>query len=93
MDLVQVFTVTAKSTLNLKKSYLTQAGLDNLAKTEPLWWIKSLRILDGRSLQLQEPHLVLQTDASTKNWGVHCSRVSTEGILSSDEQVFHINVL
>ena len=28
---------------------------------------------------LLEPHLVIQTDASTKDWGAHCKGISGRG--------------
>ena len=81
------------SILNLQNSYPRQVNLHKLAKTELLWWIENLRVLNGKSLRLQEPHLLNQANASTEDWGAHCSGILTGGIRLSEEPVFHINSL
>ena len=40
-----------------------------ISKQELLWWVKNLRLNNGRSLRQKEPNLVIQTDASKSGWG------------------------
>lgn len=81
------------SILNLQNSYPRQVNLHKLAKTELLWWIENLRVLNGKRLRLQEPHLLNQANASTEDRGAHCSGILTGGIWLSEEPVLHINSL
>ena len=43
---------------------------------ELLWWMENLKLCNGRKIQEREPHMIIQTDASTKGWGAYCKRVS-----------------
>ena len=61
------------STINLQKSYLTQVTLNNLAKEKTFLVNGNLKILTSRSVRLQKPRLVIQTNASTKGWGARRS--------------------
>ena len=56
------------------KSHLKRLGKK---KTELLWWIENLKISNERKRRLQEPHLLMQTDTSIKDWGAHYSGIST----------------
>ena len=92
-DSVQVFAGIANINIKFAKLLPKTSELTQLAKTELLWWIENLRVLNGKSLRLQEPHLLNQANASTEDWGAHCSGILTGGIWLSEEPVFHINSL
>ena len=67
------------STVNIQNSYLTQVTLNNFAKKDHFWCLKNLRISNGQNVRFQEDQLIIQTDASTKKWGVYCTKVSKGG--------------
>ena len=63
-------------------------------KEELQWWIKNLKICNGRYLIQSHSQVLIQTDASRKGWGAVCQGMSTgEGKRSKEEQLLHINVL
>ena len=37
--------------------------LVNLAREELLWWMKNLKLCNGRKFQQQEPHMIIQQKA------------------------------
>ena len=55
--------------------------------------MESLKLCNRRKIQQREPHMIIQTDASTKGWGAYYKGVSTGGKWSKEEKHFHINVL
>ena len=55
--------------LQKKGSYSGHVTLGNLAREELLWWMENLKLCNGRKTQQREPHMIIQTDASTKGWG------------------------
>ena len=67
--------------------------LGNLAREELLWWIENLKLCNWRKIQQRGPHMIIETDASTKGLGAYCKGVSTGGVWSKKEKHFHINIL
>ena len=51
--------------------------LGNLAREELRRWMENLKLCNGRKIQQREPHMIIQTDASTKGWRAYCKGVST----------------
>ena len=45
---------------------LDHVTLGRLATEEPLWWMKTMKLYNGRKIQQQEPHIIIQRDASPK---------------------------
>ena len=56
-----------------EKGILKWSCDSNLSREELLWWMENLKLCNGRKFQLREPHMVIQTDASTK-WRGHTAR-------------------
>ena len=56
-----------------KKGPQWSCGTGNLARDELLWWMENLKLCNGRKIQQREPHMIIQTDDSTKCWG-HTAR-------------------
>ena len=64
--------------LQKKGSYSGHVTLRNLAREALLWWIEKLRLCNRGKIQQQEPHMIIQTDASTKDCG-HTAREFRQG--------------
>jgi len=52
-----------------------------------------MSLVNGKSIQPQEPDLVMETDASMQGWGAVCAGVRTGGLWSQTERDHHINYL
>lgn len=78
-SLVPVSTGVLNLSIKTRNFYQTQVILSSWPKSELLWWTENLKISIGRKIMLLEPHLVIQTDASTKDWGAHCKGISGRG--------------
>ena len=55
--------------LQKKGSYSGHVTLGNLAREELLWVDGKMKLCNGREIQQQKQHIIIQTDASTKVWG------------------------
>ena len=63
------------------------------AKEELSWWIRKLKIDNGKSLLIVPLDLTIFPDASKKVWSASCQGVTTGGRWSSVETARYINVL
>ena len=55
------------------------------------WWVSSFPTA-CRSIAHPVPHIIT-TDASQLGWGAICNKVSTQGLWSTQETTYHINIL
>ena len=53
-------------------------ALRNLAREEPLWWMKGLKPCNGKKIQQREPHVIIQTNETKKSWG-HTAKEFIQG--------------
>ena len=69
--------------------------LDNLCKQELSWWSQNLNLWKMSPMKLEEPDLVIFSDASSEQgWGAHLEgEISTGGSWTSAEKALHINEL
>ncbi|XP_065195411.1 uncharacterized protein LOC135826738 [Sycon ciliatum] len=68
---------------------LCAAALEDLS-----WWLQHLEEVNGRSIPLPVPDLVMQTDAaSTVGWGAVCGHRHASGLWTVAEKHIHINCL
>ena len=74
--------------LQKKGSYSGHVTLGNLASKELLWWMENLKLCNGRKIQQREPHIIIQRDASTKDWGAYCKGVLTAGNVQRRKSIF-----
>ena len=82
--------------LRAEKSYSDTLFLSQDAVSELKWWIFNLRLLKGTPLKLQDPDMIIFSDASkTLGWGAALEGgPSTGGPWSKEEKdSLHINVL
>jgi len=80
-------------TLQISQSFEATVMLSQEALSELEWWATSMNLLNGKTIQPQEPSLVIETDASMLGWGAVCSGVRTGGLWSQTEARNHINYL
>jgi hypothetical protein len=84
------------SGLKRNLSYSDQISLSGDASKEIKWWLINLKIRKGRPLLLQNPEMIIYSDAAkTQGWGAAMEGgPSTGGSWSLQEkQSFHINAL
>ncbi len=77
-------------------SYSDTLTLSLNSKTELRWWIFNLELQKGNPIKMQEPDMVLFSDAAqTKGWGAAMEGgPSTGGLWSKEEKdSLHINIL
>ena len=82
--------------LRINASYETMITLDVKCKSELSWWTKNLQLLGGRKMRIEEPDLILYSDASTsQGWGAATeSGTRTGGQWTREERErWHINTL
>jgi hypothetical protein len=60
-------------------------------KSEMKWWVKNIHN-QYRVLNRNNPHVVLQTDASLLGWGAVMNDSKTGGRWNYDEKENHINL-
>ena len=80
------------SSLSEKFSYLDKIVLNENSKIELKWWVQNLELCNGPALIQPPAEVLIQTDASTKGWGVTCYGISTVRMWSAHEIENHINV-
>ena len=61
--------------------------LNGNSKEELQWWIKNLKICNGRYVIQFHSQILIQTDASRKRWSVVCQGISAGGQCSKEEQL------
>ena len=61
--------------------------LNGNSKEELQWWIKNLKICNGRYVIQSHSQVLIQTDAPRKRWGAVCQGISTGGQCSKEEQL------
>ena len=64
-----------------------------LAIEELNWWMKNVEDCDGKPIQIQDPSVILTTDASKRGWGAVLNGITTSGLWSAQEVHLHINIL
>ena len=76
-------------------SYSDTITLSKDSKKELEWWIFNLKLQEGRSLLIQEPEMVIYSDAAkTQGWGAAMEGgPSTSGQWSTLEKTYSINAL
>ena len=84
-----------------KNRALTNAGssgfeakmtLNKYCQAELQWWVDSVPS-SKKQIRISPPHLILETDASSKGWGANFCQNSTGGRWSQQESEMHINAL
>ena len=75
------------------QDYSHPCPLSEEALRELTWWIDQLNKLNERCLLSQDPSLVIETDASTTEWGAVCQGKRTGGPWSVKEQQMPFNCL
>ena len=75
------------------QSFETVVNLNQEIKTELTWWAEELSKWNGRKLSLDQPSLVIETDASLLGWGAALGEVSTGGLWTERERLNHIHLL
>ena len=77
------------------QSYEAPVVLTKECKEELAWWIDSLESWNSRTMIKVSPDLAMQikTDASKRGWGAVCQGMITQGLLSDQERLEHINQL
>jgi hypothetical protein len=56
-------------TLQLTQSYQANMKFSQLAIEELNWWMKNVEDCNGKPIQIQDPSVILTTDASKRGWG------------------------
>ena len=75
------------------QDYETTIMLLEDSKKELVWWDTEMVKWNGRTILAQEPHMVIESDASKLGWGASCQGISTGGPWSAQEKSQHINCL
>jgi len=75
------------------KNYAQEIRLSPEARDELDWWITNMENHNGKAIISPYPDMTLVTDASKKGWGATNGVIPTQGLWSSQEQLWHINVL
>ncbi|XP_062575409.1 uncharacterized protein LOC134237319 [Saccostrea cucullata] len=75
------------------QDYNAQVLLTLEAQRDLLWWIHHLNDTNGKSIVMNQPSVVIQTDASNLGWGATCKNVRIGGAWLQSEIHYHINVL
>jgi hypothetical protein len=78
--------------LQLTQSYQANMKFSQLAIEELNWWMKNVEDCNGKPIQIQDPSVILTTDASKRGWGAVLNGITTSGLWSAQE-VLHINIL
>ena len=65
--------------LQKKGSYSGHVTLGNLAWEELVWCMENLKLCKEREIEQREPHLIIHTDTSTKDWGAYCKEFQRGG--------------
>jgi len=79
--------------LQLTQSYQAKMKLSQLAIEELNWWMKNVEDCNGKPIQIQDPSVILTTDASKRGWGAVLNGITTSGLWSAQEVHLHINIL
>ena len=74
------------------QGYDSNITLPTHVKSELMWWMNNLKH-NGRSLQISQWDLVIESDASMRGWGASCGTTSTGGLWTKEESHNHINYL
>jgi hypothetical protein len=82
-----------KTTLRKNNSYETKLHLDKPTRQELTWWLKNLKIHNGRPMSLSPPDIIISTDASLEGWGAACMGQKAGGKWTLEQLGKHINVL
>ena len=76
-----------------KQNYLATGILDKESRTDLKWWSSLLQNHNGRTLVTPTASLTIESDASTKGWGVYCQGKRAGGPWQTMERKQHINLL
>ena len=76
-----------------KEDWDSQVHLEENAVLDLKWWINPNFRHTKSSIVIQEPSVILYTDASEQGWGAHCGENQTRGVWSPSQKMQHINVL
>lgn len=74
-------------------SYSAVVQLDLSSRSDLQWWATCFNQCNGRPLQNSCWDLVVESDASQKEWGASCQGKSTGGPWTNQEKTHHINYL
>ena len=74
-------------------TYDSQIVLNQECYEELQWWLTQLDAWNGRVILTPPPSLVIETDASTQEWGAACNGARIGGLWSQAERLHHINCL
>ena len=77
--------------LKQSQSYLTLVKLTSMAKNELLWWVNNLELCNGRLVIQPRAQVLIQTDASKKNWGLYVEG-SERGVSGSRRNRIYISI-
>lgn len=75
------------------QSYETMVTVSEEMRRDLLWWLNDLRKHNGRSMQITQWDITVESDASMQGWGASCNSTSTGGSWSIEESQQHINYL
>ena len=75
-----------------RKSYESMVTLDNQAVAELEWWTLNMETMNGRSLLIAAPDLIISSDAAKLAWGAEGGETPTGGTWTAEERELHINV-
>ena len=76
-----------------KQNYSATGILDKESRTDLKWWSSLLQNHNGRTLVTPTASLTIESDASTKGWGVYCQGKRAGGPWQTMERKQHINLL
>ena len=57
------------------------------------WWALESNLMSGQKIMEHPPEFLLFTDASRQGWGAHLRDLEAQGLWSTSDRLYHINVL
>ena len=74
-------------------NYNTVVTTSDNMRQDLTWWFQELPRHNGRSMQIVQWDMVIESDASTLGWGASLNNTSTGGPWAPQERSYHINYL
>uniref|UniRef100_A0A1X7TZ51 Uncharacterized protein n=1 Tax=Amphimedon queenslandica TaxID=400682 RepID=A0A1X7TZ51_AMPQE len=75
------------------QDYKAELTLSPDSREELIWWDSQMIKWNGKTVLATEPDLIIESDASSKAWGVSSQGTSAGGPWSPLEKTWHINCL
>ena len=74
-------------------NYNTVVTISDNMRQDLTWWLQELPRHNGRSMQIMQWDMVIESDASMLGWGANLNNTSTGGPWAPHERSHHINYL